>query len=166
MTTSAQAKQRLTEATNAASLARTELNATREAYSVGEATQKDVNACLRRLAKAQEREEQERAGLRVVERREQAEAELAAQEADRIRRELNAITSAKRAAELQRWREFLEGMRTAALGFDQRLRGLSNDLREQGAGPIPSRWTSWGLLFQAIDNQLFHLPTPAASKEG
>jgi phage protein D len=165
MTTSAQAKERLAAATSTVALARTEVADAREAVSVGEATQKDVARATKALQRAQDREEQARVDLAVVTRREAQEAAIAADEADRVQRELRMVYEARRAAELQRWREFLLSVKATARGFDQRLRVLSNDLREQGAAPIPSRWSSWIPLFEMLDHQLQHLPLERTNKE-
>ncbi len=162
-----QAKQRLADLTAEVAQARVEVTEAREAVSVGEATQKDVTKVLRTLERLQEREEQARTDLRVTERREQAEAATAAREADRIRRELDAITRAKRDAELDRFRSWLEAIQVQGGEFDAHLKGFAEQLRELGTHQFPSTWTSWQFLGRFVSDQLFRITRPTNySQEG
>jgi hypothetical protein len=119
----------------------------------------------RRLSAAIEKTENARAALRVATRREEAEAAAAAKEADRVRGELRKLTIQRRAAAQSKYRGFLETTRADLQEHDRILKGLSQDLREFDIGAYPSRWTSYTLMHQAIQDQLKRLPPVPATKE-
>ena len=158
MISAAQARQKLEDLTSAVALARAEVEEAREAVAESEATQADVSRSLKALAKVEDRQEQARAEVRVCERREAAARATAAAENARVGEAVRRISLAKRDAELIRWRAFLLATLEQATEFDARLRGLSGNLRELGAGQFPSRWASWPALLQSIDDQLKHAP--------
>lgn len=160
-----QARDKLTEATRAVAAAAQDLADAREAVSFSEATELDVFKVGRALARAQEREAQARVDFDVAARRQLAEDAANQAEADRIGRALQKIVRDKRDAELQKYREFLEATQAAAAGFGLRLRDLSDQLHETGAGPIPSRWSSWRLLSEFTRDQLSHIPAVPGKEE-
>ena len=160
-----QAKDSLRDATAAVTQANQDLADCREAISFGEATERDSYKAVRQVDRAREKEAQARSDLVVATRLEEAEAARQQAEAERIRRALDKITAEKRDLELSRWLEFLQATRVAAEGYDHRLQGFSVQLRELGAGPHPSRWSSWRALLDAIDDQARHVPPTRATKE-
>ncbi len=158
MITAAQARVKLADLTDEVTQASAEVDDTRDALAEGEASPGDVTKAQRALAKAQERQENARAALRVAERREAVERAHIQAESERIGRELRAIALAKRAAELLKWRAFLEATLDQATEFDARLRGLRDQIKDLDAGQFPSRWSSWPLLESFANDQLKHCP--------
>ncbi len=156
---STQAKQRLADLTAEATQALADVDTEREAVSAGEATARDVERAQKALAKAEARRDQGAVDLKVAARREQQEAEIAAREADRIRRELDAITRQKATVEAVRYREFLLTTKATMEGFSERLGGYEAQLGF-GSINVPGRFKSFGLTLQAIQDQVFRFTRP------
>ncbi len=163
MTSAAQAKQKLADLTSEVAQASAEVEAAREAVSASEATERDVERAIKARSKAEARHDQGAVDLKVATRREAQEAAHAAQEAARIRVELDRITRTKHAEELARWRSWLKVTLAQAQEFDARIKALAfqlPDYRQFATGEWPSKWQSWGLLSQALDDQIRHTPEP------
>jgi adenylyl- and sulfurtransferase ThiI len=156
---STQARERLADLSGEVAQASEEVTATREAVSAGEAIEKDVAKAQRALVKAQDRAEQARTDLRVTERREQAEAEATSREVARIKRELDAIARSKAAIEAEEYRKFLESVKATATTFNDRIGQYEQTLGYRSL-IVPGRFTSYGLLFSALNDQLRHFTKP------
>lgn len=154
---STQAKQRLEDYTAEVAQASAEVDDTRDALAEGEASPGDVTKAQRALAKAQERQENARAALRVAERREAVEKAHIQAESDRIGRELKAIAQQKAAKEIEAYRAFLLATAADAEGYNQRLTAYEHRLG-YGSMNVPGRFKSFGLLGRAIQDQVFRFP--------
>lgn len=154
-----QAKDRMRDATAAVAQASQDLEDTREAVSFKEATERDVTKASRQLQRAQDREAQAKTDLSVATRAEAAEQADRDRESARIKAALAAINRQKAAAESEKYRLWLLGVRSDLDAFNRELARLEQAIGYRSI-PYPSRFGSFTILNSAVTDQLFHFTKP------
>lgn len=131
----------------------------RELAAAGELDPVSLGKLRQAFEDATEQLEIEKAGLAAARRREMAANQAAADLVARAEFEARRQAQAELDREATKYAKWLGRVVEEAEAFNAKMHDLS-ERTHAGVVTHPGRWTSWGLLATALQDQMRHYPTP------